>query len=651
MKRVALLAIVVGLGLSVVAGDLLAAVTLTTLHTFTGADGDAPVAGLALGTNGNFYGTTEFGGMETNGCVGSCGTLFEISSDGAFTSLHLFNYDDGSAPRGGLVQASDGNLYGTTFDGGACGLGTAFRITASGVLTTISPPDPGSCCAIGSNAKLVQTSDGNLYGTGGAGVFQIATNGVCTALNVELPESTPAGLIQGSDGNLYGTTQFGGTSSNCSSGCGTVFKMTTNGVLTILHSFDGSDGQQPLGDLVEGNDGNFYGTTSGSVLGALNCTNGCGTVFQITPDGVFTNLHAFTGPEGKLPKAGLALGSDSNFYGTASSGGAFGVGTVFQITTNGDLTKLVSFNALNGGDPVARLLLGPDGAFYGTTEVGGSGTNALGTVFKLTISTNSSVTISCVLSPALATNTVNTPNTVVATVTSNGVAKSGLHVNFSVLGANAGQTGSATTSAGGLGTFTYTGTIAGTDAIRAIAGGATGTATKVWIAAVATHDLEVTKLKAPKKITLSATKPNITGKFAVTIQNNGDATEVIPDLGTLANLVTLNIQSLGACTNPVAMLTTPKFVFPFQLAPKKKLNLAYTTIFSCANNPLATTKTATNNDYQTTAVVDLSALSETDSTSSNDLCPRPPSGSDPGCGNKTLAGTLGGDVLIDVVVK
>src|SRR5882724_1983681 len=146
MKRVALLAIVVGLGLSVVAGNLLAAVTLTTLHTFTGADGDAPVAGLALGTNGNFYGTTAFGGMETNGCVGSCGTLFEISSDGAFTSLHLFNHDDGSAPRGGLVQASDGNLYGTTFDGGACGLGTAFRITASGVLTTISPPDPGSCC-------------------------------------------------------------------------------------------------------------------------------------------------------------------------------------------------------------------------------------------------------------------------------------------------------------------------------------------------------------------------------------------------------------------------------------------------------------------------------------------------------------------------
>jgi len=246
---------------------------------------------------------------------------------------------------------------------------------------------------------------------------------------------------------------------------------------------------------------------------------------------------------------------------------------------------------------------------------------------------------------------VNIAHTVVATVISNGVAKSGLLVNFNVLGANVGHTGTATTSASGLGTFTYTGTTVGPDTIRAIAGTATGTATKVWIAAAATHDLAVTKLKAPKKITLSTSKPNVTGKFTVTVQNNGDATEVIPDLGTLANLVTLNIQSLGSCTNPIPVLTTPKFGFPFNLPPKKKLNLAFTATFDCANDPLATSKTDAHNDYQTVATVHYSVFGGADTVPANDNCPHDPFNLDKGCGGKKPDGTLGADVLTDVIIK
>jgi uncharacterized repeat protein (TIGR03803 family) len=136
MKRIVLLAAVVCPGLFA-AGGLMAAATLTTLHIFNGTDGNAPVAGLALGTNGNFYGTAEFGGA-TNGCIDGCGTVFEITPDGAFTLLHSFTNGDGSTPRAGLVQASDGNLYGTTAFGGLfAGQGTVFRITPSGVLTNL----------------------------------------------------------------------------------------------------------------------------------------------------------------------------------------------------------------------------------------------------------------------------------------------------------------------------------------------------------------------------------------------------------------------------------------------------------------------------------------------------------------------------------
>src|SRR2546423_2175119 len=229
MRRIALPPVVIYLGLFV-ADSLMAATPLTTLHIFHDTDGNAPVGALVLGTNGNFYGVTSYGGTGTNCGSGGCGTVFEISAGGAFTSLHSFTNYDGEAPRGGLAQGSDGNLYGTTAAGGFFGpggLGTVFRVTPSGEVTMIHWFALGSG-GFDPEGDLIEADDGYFYGTtagggagGGGGVFRITTNGVFAPLvGVNQPS---AGVIQGSDGNLYGTTQFGGKSTNCARGCGTRF--------------------------------------------------------------------------------------------------------------------------------------------------------------------------------------------------------------------------------------------------------------------------------------------------------------------------------------------------------------------------------------------------------------------------------------------
>jgi uncharacterized repeat protein (TIGR03803 family) len=159
-----------------------------------------------------------------------------------------------------------------------------------------------------------------------------------------------AALVQGSDGNFYGTTQGGGTN-----GAGTVFQISTNGALTSLYSFTGgNDGADPRAGLVQGSDGYFYGTTSGGG------TNNEGTVFKISPNGGLTGLYSFIGGnDGAYPVAGLVQGSDGYFYGTTYDGGTNGAGTVFRISTNGALTSLYSFTGGNdGGVPQAGLVQG-----------------------------------------------------------------------------------------------------------------------------------------------------------------------------------------------------------------------------------------------------------------------------------------------------
>ena len=322
--------------------------TLTTLYVFCSqlncADGVNPKAALVQGSDGNFYGTTETGG--TGNCSGGCGTVFKITPQGALTTLHSFNVTDGFEPEAGLVQAIDGNFYGTTSGGGTNSIGTVFKITPSGTLTTLY--SFAGADGYSPYGGLVQASDGNFYGTTQEGpgtslngtVFKMTPEGALTTLHVFAGYPTDgsasnAALVQAVDGNLYGTTVYGGASNNCVGGCGTVFQITLGGTLTTLHSFDLTDGYRPYAGLVQTSDGNFHGTTfyGGS---SSNCgANGCGTVFQMTPSGTLATEYSFCSqsgcPDGKGPYGGVVQGSDGNLYGTTDQGGANAYGTVFRL--------------------------------------------------------------------------------------------------------------------------------------------------------------------------------------------------------------------------------------------------------------------------------------------------------------------------------
>jgi uncharacterized repeat protein (TIGR03803 family) len=398
------------------------AVTLATLHNFDGTDGASPVAPLVQATNGNLYGTTEDGGSSP---AGSYGTVFEITPGGAFTTLRSFclksDCTDGYILPAGLVEATNGNLYGTTEDGGGNGCcGTVFKITPNGRLTTLDslPEEDGS--GPYPTAGLVEAANGDLYGTtvgggvnGGGTVFKITPRGKLTTVysfcsNPSTGICTPgyisaydgwgpsAGLIQATDGDLYGTTSAGGNS-GATYGAGTIFKITPSGTLTVLYRFcsqvNGSgvctDGATPLATLVEATNGNFYGTTQGG--GA----NNEGTIFKITPSGTLTTLYSFCsqsgcadGREGGNAGSALIQATDGNLYGMTPYGGAGGHGTVFQITSSGDLTTIYTFCIVSGcpdgGQPFGGLVQDTNGTFYGTTEIGGS-TPVYGTAFSLSI--------------------------------------------------------------------------------------------------------------------------------------------------------------------------------------------------------------------------------------------------------------------------
>jgi uncharacterized repeat protein (TIGR03803 family) len=358
--------------------------TFTTLHNFAAypTDGANPIAGLVQATDGNFYGTAWQGGTNY------AGTVFKITPTGTLTTLYNFcsqpSCTDGSQPSAAMVQGSDGNFYGTTSGGGANGnLGTVFKITPGGSLTTLysfgSQPNDG----YDPYAGLVQGTDGNFYGTTVYGgmiygtVFKVTPLGALTTLHAfdGTDGADPyAGLVQGTDGNFYGTTLGGGANSN-----GTVFKITPAGALTTLHRFNYlDDGADPLAGLVQATDGNFYGTTS------QGGANYAGTVFKVTPVGTLTTLHVFGGSDGvAVPYAGLVLSTDGNFYGTTVGGGANHDGTVFKVTPVGTLTTLHSFDGTDGESPHAGLVQGTDGNFYGTTY--GGGANGYGTVFSLSV--------------------------------------------------------------------------------------------------------------------------------------------------------------------------------------------------------------------------------------------------------------------------
>lgn len=394
---------------------LLSAQTFTTLVDFNSTDGFLPLAPLAQGLDGNFYGTTGLGGGS--------GNVFKISPGGTLTSLYSFcqlvDCDDGEFSDTGLALGANGDFYGTTSMGGVIHVGSIFEITPEGALTSLhlfTGPDGAFPSA------LVQSPDGSFYGTTNGGgatythacsegcgtVFKITPGGTLTTLhNFCLVSGCPDGanpgasligstLIWSPDGNFYGTTYGGGTGTTCSGGCGTVFKITPSGQLTTLHNFTGKDGFGPAAPLVLSG-GNLYGTTTEG-------PDGYGTAFRLTGAGQVTTLHRFCSQakctDGRGP-VWVTLGTDGNLYGTSAGGGSgsgcgdafLGCGTIFELTPTGTFTTLHNFcgsgSCTDGSVPEASLLQGTDGIFYGTTEQGGTLTCSdypgCGTVFSLAV--------------------------------------------------------------------------------------------------------------------------------------------------------------------------------------------------------------------------------------------------------------------------
>ena len=369
------------------------------LHGFEGPpnDGTYPYAGVVLDAYDNLYGTTTSGGSGT--CKGGCGTIFEISNTGVETVLYNFaGGTDGSGPFGELIADSSGKLFGTTSGGGTYGYGTVFKLDTSGVETVLfsfaGSPDGASPIA-----GLILDPAGDLFGTTSGGgtygygtVFKLDTSGVETVLYsfAGSPDgaSPYASLILDAAGDLFGTTSSGGTYD-----FGTVFRLDTIGVETVLYSFAGSpDGASPYASLIFDAKGNLYSTTFGGG------ERGYGTVFKLGTTGKETVLHDFPQSgkgDGENPYAPLVLDRAGSLYGTASAGGGWGDGVIFKIDTAGKETVLYHFyrahgTGLFGAKPVAGLTWGAKGDLYGTTlwgehnPCGGRQTVGCGVVFKFT---------------------------------------------------------------------------------------------------------------------------------------------------------------------------------------------------------------------------------------------------------------------------
>jgi uncharacterized repeat protein (TIGR03803 family) len=365
------------------ASMLVGAQTYTPLHSYPAGNGIGWPGVMSQGPDGQLYDT-----MATYGTY-NLGSAFKISTSGTYTQLYSFCGEGwpcvttGANPQGGLTFGSDGNLYGTTQSGGPNnypGAGTIFKLTPDGAYTKLwyftDVKDQGY-----PSWGVVEGQDGNYYGVnpnvyvGTYGAFyKMTPKGVVTAWAFNFTDGASANLpTQALDKSFYGTTQAGG-SPTCN--CGVVYKATTAGKITVLHTFVGgaTDGSRPAGALVQGNDGNFYGTTF------YGGTYNKGTIFKITSKGVFTLLYSFGGfaGDGVYAISGLTLGTDGNFYGTTLNGGKANAGLIYQVNTTGNVSILYSFCSKTCNDGFGSnspLVQHTDGLFYGNTDgnsLGGS---------------------------------------------------------------------------------------------------------------------------------------------------------------------------------------------------------------------------------------------------------------------------------------
>ncbi len=377
--------------------------TFTTLASFNPNAGSYDVnPGLVQGVNGNFYGTSLYG-VHNNGN----GTVFEATPSGIITTIYNFcsqkNCSDGATPPSGMTLAGNGNLYGTTSQSGSgvIGYGTVFEISPEGKLKTLYRFCAQVDCSDGSSpgAGVVEGMDGNFYGTtayGGTGdggtVFVMSPEGKLTTLHSFCVQQSCsdgyrplANLVQGANGNFYGTNAYGGAAYHFDK-AGTVFEITPAGQFTTLYNFcsqkDCADGKLP-GGMIQASNGNLYGfTTKGGRHAGSGCgQDGCGTIFQVTPEGTLTTVISFDVAEGSYPTS-LLQATDGNLYGTTAYGGANGYGTIFELTPAGALTLLHSFDSADGRNP-ASLVQATDGNFYGTSN--GGGTVGWGTFFSLSV--------------------------------------------------------------------------------------------------------------------------------------------------------------------------------------------------------------------------------------------------------------------------
>ncbi len=364
----------------------------TVIHSFLGGtDGLSPEGRLIVDDAGNFYGTTNGGGTTCSESTQGCGTVYTITPGGQVTILYSFlGGSDGYTPRDGLLRDSDGNLYGTTSNGGESDLGTAFKLTPDGTKTTLHSFAGGNDGST-PNGDLVSDAAGNLYGTtvnGGTGrgggpcldgcgtVFKLTPAGQESVLYsfLGVGQSDGAGPSGGlaidARGNLFGSTFYGGNAA-CDGGCGTVFRITPRGRAQLFYSFlGGSDGSGPNGNLILDRAGNLFGTT---VAGGRR-SHLSGTVFKLSRKGAHTVLYSFaSGTDGNTPVAGVVADSEGNLYGTTTSGGIAYHGTVFKVTPDGQETILHLFEAgADGFLPYSGVTLDGAGKLYGTTIRGGA---------------------------------------------------------------------------------------------------------------------------------------------------------------------------------------------------------------------------------------------------------------------------------------